>query len=180
MFINSDPYCYIAAAILALARRDAVSRSTSQDARANRRSAEDFLQHSPFARIIGEWFDCDMMMSRNLRQQTARRFCVEYRFFIELNDETGKRNLTEDKPVVIMGYVQPLKKGKSSVIIVVGPSEFAGQWKAVPVDEWVALDGYTGQAKEMTEKEYAVLLARVPGVSGPCRNAANRRALDSD
>jgi hypothetical protein len=178
MILNNDPYCYLAAAILALAKRDAKSRSRNPDMIYNRRSAVSFIGNSPLARSIGELFDCDITMLHGRRQFGG--FLMEYQYFIEMNDASGKRGRTDDMPVVIYGYVQPLRPGALNVIIVEEPTWFAEAWRAVPVDEWVALSDYRGDAGEVTEKKYAVLLSKVAGVPAQCRNAANRRALDSD
>jgi hypothetical protein len=167
------------AAVIRLAM--AIYCRAQKDARRDTRhcaSAQAFLTHDSLAQSIGEVAECDEDGRMN-----AKNFVIESRYFIEINDpnESGRRGLTDEHPVVIRGYVQPLKRnqrGVSSVIIVEEPSGFAALWKAVPTDEWIDLgDDYAGVAGMITEREYALLLAHVPGIATAHVSSARRRAM---
>ena len=171
--------CFVrlAMAIYCLAQRDVHSKSA--DAVEECASALSFLANDPLAESIAEASDCEHDGA------VEAAYEIERKYFIEINDPHagGRRGLTDARPVVVRGYIQPLRRnrrGISSVIIVEEPAGFAETWRALPTDEWIALDEYNGPAGDITEREYARLLSHVPGVPVPHVSIARRRAMDDD
>jgi hypothetical protein len=162
-------------AIYCRAQRDVRSSSLKQSARDHARS---FLENSEMCQLIEDANDL------HSNPPASADFVIVRRYFIEVNDpyDAGRRGLTQSVPLVIRGYVQPIKRsrrGVSSVIIVEEPAEFAALWKAIPTDEWVDLgDDYAGVVGEISEGEYARLLAHVPGIEAQHVSVARRRAMD--
>lgn len=164
-------------AIYCRAQRDI--HSQSRDADKHRQSALSFLANDPLAESIAEVSDCENSGA------VKAAYEIERMYFIEINDPHagGRRGLTDARPIIVRGYIQPLRRnrrGVSSVIIVEEPADFAATWRALPTDEWIALDEYNGPAGAVTESEYARLLSCVPGVPAPHVSIARRRALDDE
>jgi hypothetical protein len=181
--VQADRIACLVTAIYCRAHHDINSKSL--DAGKHRKSALSFLVNDPLAESIAEISDCENSGAIEVGSTELAKvgYEIEHKYFIEINDPHagGRRGLTDARPVVVRGYIQPLRRnrrGISSVIIVEEPTDFAAAWRALPTDEWIALDEYSGPAGDITEREYARLLSRVPGVPAPHVSIARRRAMD--
>jgi hypothetical protein len=186
--VQADRIACLVTAIYCRAHRDV--RSKSGDSIKHRQSALSFLANDPLAESIAEVSNCEHDGA------VEAGYEIEHKYFIEINDPHagGRRGLTDARPIIVLGYIQPLRRnrrGISNVIIVEEPADFAATWRALPTDEWIALDeyrspsgeiiaGYKGPAGYITEREYARLLSRVPGVPASHVSIARRRAMDDD
>ena len=102
---------------------------------------------------------------------------AEQGFFIELPDsgDGGHRYHADARPIVIRGSIVPVRPGAGAVIVVEQPADLAVTVRAVPVTNWVKVE--TQHVGPITEREYARLLARVPGILQRYVAAVPQRAM---
>ena len=97
-------------------------------------------------------------------------------YYIELPDsDEGHRHHTNAQPVVIKGSLVPLRPGVGEVIVIEHPADMATSVRAVPATNWVQVEARVAGA--ISEREYALLLACVPGIAKHYVTAARRRAM---
>lgn len=172
--VQMSGFMQLAAAIYCRAQRDARSKS-KHIGKNESHYARAFLANDPLAASIAEVNDCEYDGA------VVAGYEIERKYFIEINDPCngGRRSLTDAYPIVVYGYIQPIRRNKcgvASVIIVEQP--FAFEWRALPTDEWIALDDYAGPSGAISESEYARLLAHVPGIRADHVSIARRRAME--
>lgn len=174
--VLADNYVLLSAAVLGEAFRDAQRRWGVS--KRDQTSAQLFLQHSALADSMAGVCECEFDLATRVQRGRLPSVTMPQLvgYFVELPDSAdGHRHHTNDRPVVIRGCLTPLRPGAGEVIVVEQPADLAVAVRAVPAKNWVQVEARVAGA--ITEREYARLLARVPGIERRYVTAARQRAM---
>jgi hypothetical protein len=170
----ADNYALLAATVLGEAWRDVAARKTAS--KRDKASAQTFLHHSPFADSIASVCGVDLIAELKQGGIPWSVPMTQSGYYIELPDsDEGHRHHTDARPIVIKGSLVPLRPGVGEVIVIEHPADMATSVRAVPATNWVQVDAEVAGA--ISEREYARLLAHVPGIEKRYVVAARRRAM---